>query len=526
MLRYGVYARKSDTDEAVTEKSIGDQLAEILPIIDREQLSVVGKPLQESQSAKIPNKRPKYAELIAMVESGKIDAVVCYHINRLVRNMEEGGKLVQLLIEGKIQEIRTPTSIHRTGDNILPLVIEAASATQFSLDLSKRVTIGMRSKYKKGGCNYKVPQGYINARDPLNLEVGIIIKDSERYDLIQKAWDMMLTGAYTPKQIADTLNDVWGFRTRKTMVRGGDPIMPKTVSGMFSNIFYAGFMKERGQIVKGEHYEMAMVTAEQFNRVQEIMQKNPVQSPHTHEYPYTGLMLCAYCGQQVTAETRTLANGNRWQSYHCSDTYVRCTKQGMQHKVVEQKIISALESITLDPELCEIALDNILRDLNSQTSKVQTLYGQQNRALEESEAQLSNLAEMWIKGLMRDEKLYKTKEEEITSKKNDLVVEVEKCRRELETMRANAMSSSNYVVFARDNFMVGGMERKREIAHALGVKYLFYGKEKEIDVEVHPLLLELVNFAYQLEKPLAVDEIGSDKQKEPNKVGSVPYGGP
>ena len=176
--------------------------------------------------------------------------------------------------------------------------------------------------------------------------------------------------------------------------------------------------------------------------------------------------------------------------------------------------------------MCEIALDNILRDLNSQTSKVQTLYGQHNRALEESEAQLSNLAEMWIKGLMRDEKLYKTKEEEITSKKNDLVVEVEKCRRELETMRANAMSSSNYVVFARDNFMVGGMERKREIAHALGVKYLFYGKEKEIDVEVHPLLLELVNFAYQLEKPLAVDEIGSDKQKEPNKVGSVPYGGP
>ena len=81
----------------------------------------------------------------------------------------------------------------------------------------------------------------------------------------------------------------------------------------------------------------------------------------------------------------------------------------MQHKVVEEKKIATLDSITLDPELCEIALDNILRILNFQASKVQTIYGRQNRALEESETQMSNLAEMWIKGLMLDEKLHKTK---------------------------------------------------------------------------------------------------------------------
>ena len=87
---------------------------------------------------------------------------------------------------------------------------------------------------------------------------------------------MMLAGADTPKQIADTLRGVCGFRTLKTMVRGGDQIIPKTGSCMFSNIFNAGFMKECDQIVKGEHHEMAIVTAEQYNRVKEIMQKTPV----------------------------------------------------------------------------------------------------------------------------------------------------------------------------------------------------------------------------------------------------------
>ena len=61
---------------------------------------------------------------------------------------------------------------------------------------------------------------------------------------------------------------------------------------------------------------------------------------------------------------------------------------------VEHKIIDALEGITVDPELCQIALDNICEDLDSQTGKVQSLYVQQNDTLGQLELQLGKLADM------------------------------------------------------------------------------------------------------------------------------------
>src|SRR5665213_107656 len=123
MLLYGQYTRKSDDDTSVTEKSIGDQINDLKVIIEREQLSVV-KTWKESSSAKTPGVRPFYDEMIKMVEEGKINAIICWHINRLARNMKEAGEIAQLLIDGKIQEIRTTNAVYKPGDNIIPLVVE------------------------------------------------------------------------------------------------------------------------------------------------------------------------------------------------------------------------------------------------------------------------------------------------------------------------------------------------------------------------------------------------------------------
>ena len=75
---------------------------------------------------------------------------------------------------------------------------------------------------------------------------------------------------------------------------------------------------------------------------------------------------------------------------------------------------------------------------------------------------------------------------------------MDRCRNELEPMRANAMAAFNYIVFARDTFMVSSDKRKRETANALGTSYVFYGKEKEIRLHVHPLLTELVKYTREV----------------------------
>jgi site-specific DNA recombinase len=517
MLRYGIYARKSDDDTSVTEKSIDDQVAELETIKERDSLLVVRK-WRESKSAKIPGKRQAFTEMIRLIEKGTIDAILVWHVNRLVRNMEEGGKLVQLFVEGKIKEIRTPSGTYKTGDNILPLVVEAASAAQFSLDHTNAVNRGRRSKTRQGGWNHKAPQGYLNKRHQYISRIGIIEKDPERFDLIRKVWEMALTGAYTYKQIQTTLNDTWGYRTRRTQKRAPSRLSEDAIRELLANPFYAGNIREEGEIIAGEHKDIAMITIDEFQRVQEIFGKRFHQSVHEYEYPYTGLMHCAYCAQSVTAETRRIkSSGRLWTGYHCSNSGNKCTAKGMDHEFVERKVVEALESVSIDPDLCEIAIDNIIRSLDNQTKPAQALYELQHKTLAGCEEELKKLTQMWLKGLIRDESRYKQLEGEILSTKNDLTCEVEKSQSELATMRANALAAGNFIMFARDKFMTANVSKKREIAHALGFTYKFYGIEKDIALEVHPILVEVVKFAKQSETTLELKSrylaTGSNKQK-------------
>lgn len=525
MLNYGLYTRKSDDDRTVTEKSIRDQLTELKSLKEREGLHVV-KTWEESMSAKIPNVRPDYTEMIKFIERGIINALLVWSINRLIRNMEEGGKLVQLFVDGKIKEIRTPFGTYRTGDNILPLVVEAASAAQFSIDHSNNVTRGMKGKFARGGCNYKIPQGYMNARDPFNDNIGIIVKDPQRFDLIRKAWDLFLTGSYTPVQVIDTLNNVWGYRTKQTKKKPSGPLGRNYGYYLFRTKTYLGYVKEKGVWKKAPEVE-PMITPDEYARAQELMKRHKKikQSRHTHDLTYTGLMRCGYCAQQVTGEVKKISSG-LWENYHCSDSYGKCTKAGIPRKQVEVTISHALEKLTIDEDMCAVALRNIARDLDSQTGKIRSLYEQQNTALEQIESKLGNLADMWINGLMRDEQLYREKEVELTKERNNLVAEVEKMRNELERMRANAMAASNFVVFARDNFKIASEERKREIAHALGIRYVFYGKEKEIELEIHPLLVEIVTFAREAASSFALAESGYTKEKTGVLAPALSSGGP
>ena len=335
---------------------------------------------------------------------------------------------------------------------------------------------------------------------------------------------MFLTGSYTPRQVIDTLNTVWGYQTKETRERPSGPLSRNYGYAMFANKFYLGFVKERGELIRSSEIE-PMVTSFEFARAQELLGRNGNQSRHTHEFPYTGLMVCAYCGQQITGEVKHIGD-IRWENYHCSDTYGKCTKKGMDSDKVQQKIMDALDAITIEEKQCKIALENIVRNLNEQTGPIAATYEQQNRALVQIELKLSNLAEMWIAGLMQDARLYKEKETQLIEQRNDLLLETERMRQELEHMRANAMAASNYVVFARENFKVADVARKREIAHALGIKYVFYGTEKKIDLEIKPLLVEIVKYARGLEAPFEVAKSGSCKQKEPIKIGSVRSGGP
>lgn len=87
----------------------------------------------------------------------------------------------------------------------------AHPANKYIDDLRQNVTRGNRERFRRGWPNFRPPVGYLEDR-----ATKTVIKDPERFDLMRRAWDLVLSGAMRPSQVLHVLNDQWQFRTRRT----------------------------------------------------------------------------------------------------------------------------------------------------------------------------------------------------------------------------------------------------------------------------------------------------------------------
>jgi DNA invertase Pin-like site-specific DNA recombinase len=521
-LRYGLYARKSDDDRSVTEKSIGEQVATCEKIAADHEL-VILRTWEESKSAKIPGIRVGYQELVAETEAGRINGILCWHINRLVRNMKEGGELVQLLVDGKIQEIRTPHARYQPDDNILPIVIEAASATQYSRDLTNVVKRSMVSNFERGNSNARAPQGYRNARNPTNLKRGIVERDEERFDKIRHMWELMLSGRISVTQAVNYLNTTLGYRTRLTKEGGGIPLSKSAGYGLFRNPFYMGLVRYKGRLTKGNHE--AMVTPDEFAAVQAMLKKESFAAPHVLEHAFTGMMRCKHCGYQITADRKRLSTGQLWTSYRCSDSKLTCTKKGIDGSTVAKKVATILKNLRIDPEYVPIALSVIVESLQALTPD-QTSQESVDRQLQQVDERLHNLEEMGLSGLVRDANRYRALQDAEYEKKKNLLVERGRITSEVARMKKSAERALTYAAFAEQTFLHASPKIQGSLASVLAQSYEFDGIAKQIKVTVKPILREIVRFVRGQIEQIEPALNGSRNKKELAFATPILFGGP
>lgn len=186
-LKFIIYARKSIESADRRVASLDAQLEVVRDIAKQNNYKVV-KTFRESASAQKVHNRPKFDEMVKMIEDGKANAILCWHTNRLARNPLENGIIQQLLIEHKIQVIHTNDRIYRPEDCAILFSVEAGMNTEYPMKLSKDVRRGVRFKNRQGKHNCMAPQRYLNSRDKDNQP--IIIPDPERFPIIKSAFRM------------------------------------------------------------------------------------------------------------------------------------------------------------------------------------------------------------------------------------------------------------------------------------------------------------------------------------------------
>lgn len=302
--KYALYCRKSTEDSSRQVLSLDSQEQEMSRLAKNMRLNIV-KIFRESKSAKKPDNRPLFDELVKLIKKGQIDGIICWKIDRLSRNPIDSAIIQWLLQQNQLKVIQTMDRQYLPSDNALLYNVESGMANQYIIDLSKNVKRGIRAKLERGQWPHLAPLGYLN-------EDSKVIIDQERARYIRKMFELYSTGQYSVKAISDQLYTE-GLRSRS-----GRKYYKSKVHKILNDPFYCGIMEHDGNKYLGKHDPL--ISKKLFDDVQAIINGKAHTKRQVIPFAFRGILRCANCGCQLTATIKK----NKYTYYYCTNGKGNC----------------------------------------------------------------------------------------------------------------------------------------------------------------------------------------------------------
>lgn len=471
-VRYRLYARKSTDTEDKQVQSLDDQVKYMREIAEQQGLHIIGDPIYESKSAKRPNNRPQFDAMLEEIEVGKIDGIICWKIDRLSRNPTDSGRIQQLLQDDKIKHILAMDRSYFPEDNSIIFSVEASQANEYVRKLAVDTRRGMLGKVQRGDKPGVPPVGYLNDRAH-----KVVIADPDRFNTMRILWDKMLTGTYSMAQLVHVADEELNITTPVRGKTGGKPIAYSSLCALFKNPFYTGKLPFKGELYPGNH--PAMITEEEFERVQQIIDPSHTTRPKdkTYNFQLRNLFRCGECGFAITAEQKrktikSTGEVKEYVYYHCTgkSKSIKCSqpKLHVSEDVLVEQIKNKLSKFTIDPDFYKLAIEALAQEEDVVVEKDQAKTLARDRAIEKKKLSITNLRRMRYAGEADDDSWYfaemQTLEDELEALQNQRNESEYKAR----NWRAKADEVFTFARYAKEDFDGDNLEKKRSVVVKLG----------------------------------------------------------
>ena len=147
-------------------------------------------------------------------------------------------------------------------------------------------------------------------------------------------FELYATGKYSLRKLGQAISDETGLRHPKSYLER-----------ILKNPFYTGLFVWEGKTYQGTH--TPLISGQLFETVQEVFHGHNKAKYRSHEFPYSGLLRCAYDDCSVTAEIKK----GRYVYYHCTGYRGKCELPYFRQEELGNRLGQILKNIHIPDEV-------------------------------------------------------------------------------------------------------------------------------------------------------------------------------
>jgi site-specific DNA recombinase len=344
-VKYCLYARKSTEQEDKQVLSIDSQIKEMEKMAATDGLEIVAMK-KESHSAKEAGQRPVFNEIVEELKIGKYNGILTWAPDRIARNAGDLGRIVDLMDQKKLVEIRTyGQKFSNTPNEKFMLMILGSQAKLENDNKVINVKRGLRARCLMGLWPCTAPTGYLNSK---NVDKKCQVEvDPYRAPIIKQIFEKVAYENYSGRKIYRWLMEAkFNTRTDKPLTLGN-------IYRILRLSFYYGVFEYpvgSGDWYTGKH--TPIITKELFDAVQTKIQVEKKKA-YGREFAFTRMLHCAHCGSGITAEEKIkeLKDGgfNAHVYYRCTKLKDRdCTNESVKESILIDEMLPIIDKMSMD----------------------------------------------------------------------------------------------------------------------------------------------------------------------------------
>lgn len=398
-VKYCLYARKSTESEEQQILSIDSQIKEMMSMAIRDGLEVV-EVKKESHSVKEANQRPVFNEIVEELKNRKFNGILTWAPDRISRNAGDLGRIVDLMDQELLKEIRTYGQRFTNSPNEKFLLMILGSQAKLEND-NKVINVkrGLKARVEMGLWPCVAPTGYLNSKN--KDERCQVSLDPDRAPIIKKMFEKVAYEGYSGRKLHYWLRDTVKFKSRNNKLY----TLSNTYLALKNTFYYGSFEYPRGggNWYQGKH--IPIISKELFDEVQKKIAEHIIHTTGK-EFAFTRLITCGSCGSGITADDKFKKqnNGNvhRYVYYGCCRFQDKNCKSGYMR---EEDLIEQLAGLMDQIDIDEIGMRKKIKAEIERHKKFQSgLLGIKEKIVDVDEIDIRNYAKYILRDGTMEEK--------------------------------------------------------------------------------------------------------------------------